>query len=389
MPKITFKRAVLLALALLIIGAVGRFYIARWLPHMYITNIIEDTRGELLTSGFLLESNRGGPLYATEFNYIDGNDLKISHDEFFLTYSSFYNLNALDRLTAFGKKDDYGQLMFHGKYPQREIFIFDNWYENENVYRIFYVEDGRLNEFTVPHEDFEIAGSYCLTREKIYLKLSKDGQVALVEIDLSTGEKTERVHTISMGHRTFLSGNYYYPERDQLVRLIYIPDEEPTLSGDFWKGLCIYDFGDYSYHYAESDVMYMSVSPAADGNYIATDAIPQNGFLRLDIYSPDLELIERRSVPVPDEIQLDGGWEGHFNWPGVFIWDNVLYSFIRQSPGEGPYYYYAIDLATNQCLRLDRLDIKNRLMDDNYYINYWKLYLPDSDFTEPLTEMLW
>lgn len=381
------KKRILWGVVLLCVlgaGLVGRSLV--WGGRLACREIIAPPAGrEMLTPGFYLESGYGGPGYQTAFYTVEQGKARAGRGTYSCTYASFYDEGAPDALRAWGKRGDYGQLMYYEKHPDVEVFVFDDWHEN--CYHVFALDADGLMESDIPYTGVEGLAGSAVTAEGVFLYRSRESTVMITAIDRTSGSVIwEKTGTMPSAHRVFVSpaGTRYFPQQDTRVSIISDNTIPSTKGQDFWRGVSVYDFSTYSYRYIETETLYDTLAADGAGNYLLIDQSPEDGYIHIDQYDPSLTLLARLSLALPDEMAVDTeSWRDHFNSFGCTIYDGCLYAFIPRSPGSKVGYAAVFDLASGECVTLTEVEAQNRSGLEDFRFVHWQLYLPGTAFCQP------
>ena len=317
-----------------------------WQKSFHLKTLVSN--GETAYEPGFYYSNDRTIIEKTAFRQIQGGHLRKGNKEYIQGYIGLYPKEAENTLKERGYEEFLGQLMHYRQYQDKEIYVYDNWYEEELFWKVFVVNSETVKEFQVAKTDNFDGVKSCTADDKyIYLHLYTNQalngdnlEIVIVRIEIATGAQksyTIKEKDISNG---FVDGLCFDPRTEQLIAFTYYGSQKEIQAHSFRTG----EKKTIVLEKPASQVL------ASEDGYLLVNA--SSG--RIIFYAYDLDWnptpekdIEIPLVNIADVRRLkplassQGGY--------VRLVDGIAYGYIL---GEEALWYYAVDLEAQKVVTL-------------------------------------
>lgn len=156
--------------------------------------------------------------------------MRKGNKEYIQGYGGAQPEDAENTLKERGYEEFLGQLMHYRQYQDKEIYVYDNWYEEKLFWQVFVVSGETVKEFQVAKTETFDSVTNCTADDKyIYLQLhtnqalNDDNMVIIiVRIEIATGvQENYTVEAKDFGKIISRRGSWFDPRTERLIALTY------------------------------------------------------------------------------------------------------------------------------------------------------------------------
>ncbi len=320
-----------------------------WQKSFHLKTLVSN--GETVYEPGFYYSSPSGPLHRTAFRRIQAGHLRQGNKEYIQEYGGAYPTEAENTLKERGYEEFFGQLMHYRHYQDKEIYVYDNWYEEKLFWKIFVVSGETVKEFQVAKTETFDSVTNCTADDKyIYLQLNINQAlngdnmvIVIVRIEIATGaQETYRVEAKDFGNIISRRGSWFDPRTERLIALTYGESRQKELQA-------------YSFRTGEKKTIVLEKPAswvlASEDGYLLVNA--NSG--RIIFYAYDLDWnpapekdIEIPLVNIADVRRLKPLASRQID-ESVHLADGIVYGCIE---GENALWYYAVDLEAQKVVAL-------------------------------------
>ena len=313
-----------------------------WQKSFHLKTLVSDGK-TAYEPGFYYATPNGMIFGKSAFRQIVENKLRKGNGKYLKGYRGGYPQKAEEELSQYGYGDFYGQLLFYHNYPNRKIYIYDNWYEHESEWKIFIIEDEEIKELDIDKSDYFDGVTDC-TADADFLYLHIYGghdDLIVIQIEIKTG--IQKKYTVTREAFDLISNsiNWFDPRTEQLMVFAYNGNQKELQAHSFRTG-------------KTKTVPLTKLASwvlASEDGYLLANASP--GRIVFYAYDLDWNPTPEKDIEIPLINIVDirrfkplASYEGD---EMVHLVDGIAYGCIE---GEEALWYYAVDLEAQKVVAL-------------------------------------
>ncbi len=277
--------------------------------------------------------------------------MRKGNKEYIQGYGGAQPEDAENTLKERGYEEFLGQLMHYRQYQDKEIYVYDNWYEEKLFWQVFVVSGETVKEFQVAKTETFDSVTNCTADDKyIYLQLhtnqalNDDNMVIIiVRIEIATGvQENYTVEAKDFGKIISRRGSWFDPRTERLIALTYGESRQEELQV-------------YSFQTKEKKTIVLekpvSWVLATEDGYLLVNA--NSGRIIFYSYDMDWNPAPEQDIEIPlvnmADIRRLKPLVGYQMDESVHLIDGIAYGCIE---GEETLWYYAVDLEAQKVVAL-------------------------------------
>lgn len=283
--------------------------------------------------------------YESQSFKFDGIQMVSAKETYLPDIDSFFPSSALQKINGTHNQivhTEYGQLFFYEKTVIGEIYVYDNWYDQADYWKVFRITNDEQYEYKVPKY-----GAICslidlhISSDSIFLRHHNDETnettISCLSIKKGTVENY-RLNLSDIGislHSILKEGTFFDPRTKTFV-ILYEDHAN--------RYIATYCFANNSFESFEGGIKPTHILPTDNGYLVLSVSIASR--IRLSEYDLNWCLLNEERLSITDDGERIKGLGKIYDSDGVVrIIDDLLIGAIK---GTGKTLVYTIDLQKQE-----------------------------------------
>lgn len=318
-----------------------------WQKSFHLKTLVSN--GETAYEPGFYYSDGGTIIEKTAFRQIQAGHLRKGKKEYIQGYSGAQPEDAENALKERGYEEFFGQLMHYRHYQDKEIYVYDNWYEEKLFWQVFVVSGETVKEFQVAKTETFDSVINCTADDKyIYLQLNinqalngDNMEIIIVRIEMATGAQKNYTIKAKEISNSSVDGLQFDPRTERLIALTNNGSQKEIQA--------------YSFQTGEKKTIVLEKPAswvlASEDGYLLVNA--NSGRIIFYAYDMDWNPAPEKDIEIPlvniadiRRLKPLASWQSD---KSVQLADGIAYGCIE---GEEALWYYAVDLEAQKVVAL-------------------------------------